>query len=212
MSEVVRLERHGDIAAIVVDNPPVNALGQAVRQGLKERLSEAASEDAIRAIIVLGAEKTFIAGADIREFGKPPQPPSLPDVIDAMDACPKPIIAALHGTALGGGFEVALGCHYRVALESAKVGLPEVKLGILPGAGGTQRTPRLIGAAKALEMILSGDFIAAEKALSLGLIDEVSQAETPLDAGLAFARKVIDEAYPLRRVRDLEDKILADRE
>lgn len=211
MSEVVRLERHGDIAAIVVDNPPVNALGQAVRQGLKERLSEAASEDAIRAIIVLGAEKTFIAGADIREFGKPPQPPSLPEVIDAMDACPKPIIAALHGTALGGGFEVALGCHYRVALESAKVGLPEVKLGILPGAGGTQRTPRLIGAAKALEMILSGDFIAAEKALSLGLIDEVSQAETPLDAGLAFARKAIDEAYPLRRVRDLEDKILADR-
>lgn len=211
MSEVVRLERHGDIAAIVVDNPPVNALGQAVRQGLKERLSEAASEDAIRAIVVLGADKTFIAGADIREFGKAPRPPSLPEVIDTMDACQKPIIAAVHGTALGGGFEVALGCHYRVALKSAKVGLPEVKLGILPGAGGTQRTPRLIGAAKALEMILSGDFIPAEHALSLGLIDEVSQAETPLDAGLAFARKAIDEAYPLRRVRDLEDKILTDR-
>ena len=211
MSEVVRLERHGDIAAIVVDNPPVNALGQAVRQGLSERLAEAAKDDAIHAIVIVGAEKTFIAGADIREFGKPPQPPSLPDVILEMDASPKPIIAALHGTALGGGFEVALGCHYRVALSSTKVGLPEVKLGIIPGAGGTQRVPRLIGAAKALDMILSGDFIAAGKALELGLIDEVSEAATPLEAGLAFARRVVDEAYPLRRVRDLEEEILSDR-
>jgi 3-hydroxyacyl-CoA dehydrogenase len=211
MSEVVRLERHGDIAAIVVENPPVNALGQAVRQGLTEKLAEAVGDDAIHAILVLGAGRTFIAGADIREFGKPPQPPSLPDVIDAMDACPKLLIAALHGTALGGGFEVALGCHYRVALPGTRVGLPEVKLGILPGAGGTQRTPRLIGAEKALDMILSGDFIAADKALELGLIDEIGKSGTPLEAGLAFARKAVDEAYPIRRVRDLEDKILADR-
>lgn len=187
----VHYQRHGDIGVIQIANPPVNALSQAVRSGLINALEEGIADQEARALLVLADGRTFIAGADIREFGKPPQAPLLPDVISQLEACPKPLIAALHGTALGGGLEVALGCHYRVALAGTRVGLPEVKLGLLPGAGGTQRLPRLVGVEHALEMIISGRFVAAEEALEAGIIDAISSAETPLEAGLAAAQAVL---------------------
>src|SRR5487761_1202003 len=164
MSQVVRYERRGNAGVITVDNPPVNALSKAVRQGLVDALMQGLGDDAAKALIVIGAGRTFIAGADIKEFGKPLEPPDLNFVISGLETASKPTIAAIHGTALGGGLEVALGCHYRVAIASAQVGLPEVKLGILPGAGGTQRLPRLIGARAALDMITTGDFVRAAKA------------------------------------------------
>ncbi|WP_386077585.1 enoyl-CoA hydratase/isomerase family protein [Vreelandella sp. F11] len=187
----VHYQRHGDIGVIQIANPPVNALSQAVRSGLINALEEGIADQEARALLVLADGRTFIAGADIREFGKPPQAPLLPDVISQLEACPKPLIAALHGTALGGGLEVALGCHYRVALAGTRVGLPEVKLGLLPGAGGTQRLPRLVGVERALEMITSGRFVAAEEALEAGIIDAISSAETPLEAGLTAAQAVL---------------------
>jgi len=144
-----------------------------------------------QALVVMAEGRTFIAGADIREFGKPPQAPLLPDVISQLEACPKPLVASLHGTALGGGLEVALGCHYRVALASTRVGLPEVKLGLLPGAGGTQRLPRLTGVANALDIITSGRFVEATEAHAIGILDAISDAATPLEAGLAAARAVL---------------------
>lgn len=187
----VHYQRHGDIGVIQIANPPVNALSHAVRSGLVEALKEGIADAEVKALVVLADGRTFIAGADIREFGKPPQDPLLPDVITQLEACPKPLIAALHGTALGGGLEVALGCHYRVALEGTRVGLPEVKLGLLPGAGGTQRLPRLVGVERALEMITSGRFVEAEEALEAGIIDAISNAETPFEAGLAAAKGVL---------------------
>ena len=137
MAEFVRLQRHGAIALIIVDNPPVNALSQPVRQGLQQAFQAADADPAVQAVALVCEGNTFIAGADIKEFGKPPQAPSLPDVIDSIENSRKPSVAVIHGTALGGGLEVALGCHYRIARKDAKVGLPEVKLGLLPGAGGT---------------------------------------------------------------------------
>ncbi len=187
----VHYQRHGDIGVIQIANPPVNALSQAVRSGLVNALEEGIADTQAKALVVLADGRTFIAGADIREFGKPPQAPLLPDVITQLEACPKPLIAALHGTALGGGLEVALGCHYRVALAGTRVGLPEVKLGLLPGAGGTQRLPRLVGVEHALEMITSGRFVEAEEALEAGIIDAISSATTPLEAGLAAAQEVL---------------------
>lgn len=187
----VHYQRHGDIGVIQIANPPVNALGHAVRSGLINALKEGIADADAKALVVLADGRTFIAGADIREFGKPPQAPLLPDVITQLEACPKPLIAALHGTALGGGLEVALGCHYRVALTGTRAGLPEVKLGLLPGAGGTQRLPRLVGVERALEMITSGRFVEAEEALEAGIIDAVSDAQTPLEAGLAAAQEVL---------------------
>ncbi|SJN14893.1 Enoyl-CoA hydratase / Delta(3)-cis-delta(2)-trans-enoyl-CoA isomerase / 3-hydroxyacyl-CoA dehydrogenase / 3-hydroxybutyryl-CoA epimerase [Halomonas citrativorans] len=187
----VHYQRHGDIGVIQIANPPVNALGQAVRSGLINALEEGIADAEAKALVLLADGRTFIAGADIREFGKPPQVPLLPDVIAQLEACPKPLIAALHGTALGGGLEVALGCHYRTALEGSRVGLPEVKLGLLPGAGGTQRLPRLVGVERALEMITSGRFIEATEALEAGIIDDISTAKTPLEAGLSAAQAVL---------------------
>ncbi|MBT2775036.1 enoyl-CoA hydratase/isomerase family protein [Halomonas sp. ISL-60] len=187
----VHYQRHGDIGVIQIANPPVNALSHAVRSGLVNALEKGIADTQAKALVVLADGRTFIAGADIREFGKPPQAPLLPDVITQLEACPKPLIAALHGTALGGGLEVALGCHYRVALAGTRVGLPEVKLGLLPGAGGTQRLPRLVGVERALEMITSGRFVATEEALEAGIIDAISSAETPLEAGLAAAQAVL---------------------
>ena len=137
MSEVVSLERQGAIAVITVNNPPVNALGQAVRAGLQSAFNEANADQSVQAVVLVCAGNTFIAGADIKEFGKPPVAPSLPDVIEGIEQITKPSVAVIHGTALGGGLEVALGCHYRIARKDAQVGLPEVKLGLLPGAGGT---------------------------------------------------------------------------
>ncbi|MFB9868017.1 enoyl-CoA hydratase/isomerase family protein [Vreelandella sulfidaeris] len=187
----VHYQRHGEVGVICIANPPVNALSQAVRSGLVSALEEGVADPQAKALVVMAEGRTFIAGADIREFGKPSQAPLLPDVIAQLETCSKPLIASLHGTALGGGLEVALGCHYRVALAGTRVGLPEVKLGLLPGAGGTQRLPRLVGVERALEMITSGRFVDAEEALDSGVIDAISAAGTPLEAGLEAAQAVL---------------------
>jgi len=198
MAEFVRLQRHGAIALIIVDNPPVNALSQPVRQGLQQAFQAADADPAVQAVALACEGNTFIAGADIKEFGKPPQAPSLPDVIDSIENSRKPSVAVIHGTALGGGLEVALGCHYRVARKDAKVGLPEVKLGLLPGAGGTQRLPRLAGVAKALDMIVSGQPIGAAEALEHHIVDELFEGDL-VEAGLAYAQRLIDEGRGPRR-------------
>ena len=153
LTQSVRLDRDGEIAVITIDNPPVNALSFHVRQGIYDGMNAAAADDAVKAVVLICAGRTFIAGADITEFSKPPVPPSLQGAQDAMENCTKPVVAAVHGTALGGGLEVAMCAHFRVSAPSAKFGLPEVKLGLLPGAGGTQRLPRVTGVAKALEKI-----------------------------------------------------------
>ena len=207
MSEVVTYQREGAIGVIAVNYPPVNALSQVMRSGLLAALDEGQNDADAKALLLVCEGKTFIAGADIREFGQPMQEPALPSVVDALESSDKPIIAAIHGTALGGGLEVALGCDYRVALDSARVGLPEVKLGLLPGAGGTQRLPRLAGARKSLEMITSGDFVPAGDALEAGIVDSVEAGSDSRAVGLAFAQKVVDEGRPVRRVRDLTEKL-----
>jgi 3-hydroxyacyl-CoA dehydrogenase len=198
----VSTEQHGVVAVITIDNPPVNALSKAVREGLMRSLEEASSNTGTKAIVIACAGRTFIAGADIREFGKPPEPPYLPDVVAALEASDKPVIAALHGTALGGGFEVALGCHYRIAASDAAVGLPEVTLGLLPGATGTQRLPRLVGPDKALDMMLSGKPVAAGAALEAGAIDKVVPAEDLRSAAVSYAEESIDSGP--RRIRDMD--------
>ena len=205
MSEVVSYRLEGDIGVIGVDYPPVNALGQGVREGLVNCLRQGLEDDQAKALVVIGEGRTFPAGADIREFGKPPAGPALPDVISEYESSDKLVIAAIHGTALGGGLEVALGCDYRVALESAKVGLPEVKLGLLPGAGGTQRLPRLIGAKAALDMIVGGNPVKAKDAFKVGIVDEVVGGDL-LEGALAYARKLVADNAPLRKIRDLDVK------
>jgi 3-hydroxyacyl-CoA dehydrogenase len=207
VSEVVKLERHDVIAIVTVNSPPVNALSAAVRRGIFECVKSAAADPEVKAIVLTCAGRTFIAGADITEFGKPPQPPGLAEVISELENCPKPTIAAIHGTALGGGLEVALGCHFRVAVKDARLGLPEVKLGLLPGAGGTQRLPRAVGPELAVKMIVGGDPIGAPEALKQGLIDEI--VEGPAAGGEAFARKVLAEKRPLRKLRDDDSKLAA---
>lgn len=191
MTTPVTYQRQDDIGVIVIDNPPVNALGQAVRQGLVEAIAQGNEDPETRVLVLVASGKTFIAGADIREFGKPPQAPILPEVIAIFEASGKPIVAVLHGTALGGGLEVALGCQLRVALPGTKVGLPEVKLGLLPGAGGTQRLPRLTGIEAALDLITSGRFADADEALELGIVDAVVDSDDPFEVGLAAARDVL---------------------
>jgi 3-hydroxyacyl-CoA dehydrogenase len=204
ITESVRLERRGDIAVVIIDNPPVNALSHHVRQGLLDGVSQAEASDAT-AIVVICDGRTFIAGADITEFSGPPKPPSLQSAQDAMENCSKPVVAAIHGTALGGGLEVALCAHFRVAVPSAQFGLPEVKLGLLPGAGGTQRLPRVTGVPKALQMMTSGDPIGAEEALECGLVDQIVD---DLEAGaVAFAERAVAEGLPLNRIRDRRDKL-----
>ena len=205
----VDLRRDGEIAVVTVDNPPVNALKHEVRAGLVEALRQARDDGAVKAVVIACAGRTFFAGADITEFGKPPQAPGLHDVIAAIEAMTKPVVAALHGTALGGGFELALACHFRAAVPGARVGLPEVKLGLLPGAGGTQRLPRLIGPEKALRMIVTGEPIAASEALADGIIDEISEGDLTA-ATIAFARRVVMEGRKLRLVRDRDDKLVAE--
>ncbi|MFI5308737.1 MAG: 3-hydroxyacyl-CoA dehydrogenase NAD-binding domain-containing protein, partial [Polyangiales bacterium] len=208
MSDVVQLEKRGSVALVWVDNPPVNALSHAVRQGLERCVHQALGDASVQAIVIACKGRTFIAGADIREFGKPSEPPHLPVLIDAIEAASKPVVAAIHGTALGGGLEVALCCHYRVALGSAKCGLPEVKLGLLPGAGGTQRLPRLIGPEAALQMIVSGDPVSAARAKELGLVDAIIEGDLG-SAAVAFAQGVVGK--PVRRTSQLDDKIAAAR-
>jgi 3-hydroxyacyl-CoA dehydrogenase len=213
ITQSVDLTRHGRVAVLTVNNPPVNALSQHVRQGLRDGLAQAVADSGVAAIVIVCAGRTFIAGADITEFGKPPLAPSLHEALDLIESSPKPVIAAVHGTALGGGLEVTLACHYRVGVKDARFGLPEVKLGLLPGAGGTQRLPRVVGVEKALSMMVSGDPIRAEEALKYGLIDEIVEGgggQAPaLQAVVAFAEKVVNEKRPLRKIRDLDDKLAA---
>jgi 3-hydroxyacyl-CoA dehydrogenase len=207
VSEVVRLERHDAVAIVTVDSPPVNALSAAVRAGILQCMKDAIADSGVKAIVLTCAGRTFIAGADITEFGKPPKPPGLSEVLLEIENSPKPIVAAIHGTALGGGLEVALACHFRVATRDAKLGLPEVKLGLLPGAGGTQRLPRAVGPELAVRMIVGGGPISAEEALKNGLIEEI--VEDPAAGGEAFARKVLVEKRPLRKLRDDDSKLVA---
>ncbi|WP_310633973.1 3-hydroxyacyl-CoA dehydrogenase NAD-binding domain-containing protein [Paraburkholderia sp.] len=202
-------ELRGKVLLVTVDNPPVNALGVDVRRGLAAAIEHAESNDAVQAVLIVGAGRNFIAGADIREFGKPPQPPALPDVCARMESCHKLVIAAIHGAALGGGLEVALAAHYRLAVAGAKLGLPEVNLGLLPGAGGTQRTPRLIGAEAALSLMLSGRHASAQEALKIGLVDRVGASEDILAEGLAYAQELLAAHAQPRRTR--EAHALADR-
>ncbi len=192
----IRTERHDDVLVIISDNPPVNALGAAVRQGLVDGIDEALGDDGVKAVVIRCDGRTFFAGADITEFGKPPQGPSLGDALDRMEASDKPVVAAIHGTALGGGCEVALACHYRVAMPSAKLGLPEVKLGLIPGAAGTQRLPRVVGAEAALPMVVIGDPIPASKAEKIGLVDKVVGEDSLAEDAIAFAREQIGKAPP----------------
>jgi len=202
MSNVVSYELVGNIGVISVNSPPVNALSQAVREGILNAVN-AAQEDGSEAIVLRCEGRTFIAGADITEFGKPPMEPGLPEVLGAIENSQKPVIAAIHGTALGGGFEVALACHYRCAIASAKVGLPEVKLGLLPGAGGTQRVPRVAGVQVALDMITSGNPVAAAKANSMGLLDEVVEGDDLQAAAIKYATDLLESGAPLKRIRDI---------
>lgn len=198
-------QAQGDVAVVTVNNPPVNALSQSVRGGLRECFTQAVNDAGVVGIVLHCEGRTFMAGADIKEFGKPPLDPPLPEVIALIEASPKPVVAAIHGTALGGGFETALGCHYRVAIPSAKVGLPEVALGILPGAGGTQRVPRLIGVEKALDMIISGKPLTAPSALDQGLIDEIADTqniEELKQAAVAAAARLAPLGTP-RRISEL---------
>ena len=208
---VANLTIEGDVAVLTLNSPPVNALSQAVREGILNGVKSAVENPAVKAVVLICDGKTFIAGADITEFGKPPRAPGLKEAQDAIENASKPVIAAIHGTALGGGLEVALCCHYRVAVPSAKCGLPEVNLGLLPGAGGTQRLPRIVGAAKALEMMTSGQHVGAKQCLDMGLVDEIVP-EGELRAGaIALARRIVAENRPLKKVRDLNDKMVAAR-
>jgi 3-hydroxyacyl-CoA dehydrogenase len=208
ITQSVDISTRGRVAVLTVDNPPVNALSQHVRKGLHDGIKQATADGAVQAIVIACAGRTFIAGADITEFGKPPAEPSLHSVLDLIEGSPKPVVAAVHGTALGGGLEVTLACHYRVAVKAARFGLPEVKLGILPGAGGTQRLPRVVGVEKGLSMMVSGDPIGADEALKAGLIDEIVDGDLAA-AGVTFAEKVLNEKRPLRKIRDLDDKLAA---
>ena len=195
----------GAVAILTIDNPPVNALSAAVRGGLLDGIRRAEADPVVAATVIVCAGRTFVAGADIREFGKPPIDPALPVVLAAIETAVKPVIAAIHGTALGGGFELALACHRRVALASAHVGLPEIRLGVIPGGGGTQRLPRLVGVERALDMILSGEPIDAATAAATGAIDEVVPEGRDLRVvALAHARTAVAVGAAITRARDRE--------
>ena len=193
---LVTIAREGEIAIVTLDNPPVNALGQALRQALWEAVGTLDADPGVRAVVLICAGRTFVAGADVTEFGKPPQPPHLPDLVGRIEEAQKPWIAAIHGSALGGGFELAMGCRFRVALETASVGLPEVTLGIVPGASGTVRTPRLCGVAAAVDLVSSGKPVKAAAALKMGLVDAVVSGDLRTEA-VAFARAALAQPLPL---------------
>ena len=202
MSDKIAYSRHGDIAVLRIQNPPVNALSQAVRQGLSDGMAHAEADDGVRAVLILGDGRAFIAGADITEFGKPPMEPNLPDLCARIEASPLLVVASMHGVSLGGGLEIALSTHYRIAQPDARVGLPEVHLGILPGAGGTQRLPRLTGAEKAVEAITSGRHIKAPEALEMGILDRVEEGD-PEAVGLAYTQELLDQNAPRRPVSEM---------
>lgn len=201
-TDVVTRELRGKVLLVTIDHAPVNALSADVRRGLLAAIEAADSDPSVQAVLIVGAGRNFIAGADIREFGKPPVPPSLPDVCNRIEACTKPVVAAIHGAALGGGLEVALAAHYRIAVDGSKLGLPEVQLGLLPGAGGTQRTPRLISAQAALDLMLSGRHANAQEALALGLVDRLGSSDDILAEGLAYVHELLAGHAPVRRTRD----------
>ena len=208
MNELLRFEEHRGVAAIGFDNPPVNALNAVMRERLGVALESALADDAVKGIVIRGAGHCFSGGADITELGRPERnlPPQLPELIALVEAATKPVVAVIQGFALGSGFEIALGCHYRIAARGARVGLPEVKLGLMPGAGGTQRLPRIIGIESALDVILSGESIIGEDALALGIFDRIAQADLLEDA-IAFAREVAASPDPLPRLRDREVRL-----
>tara|TARA_R110001599_G_scaffold353463_1_gene593081 strand:+ start:131845 stop:133899 length:2055 start_codon:yes stop_codon:yes gene_type:complete len=199
------------VAVLTLNNPPVNALSQGVRKGLKEGVAKAQTDDVVKAILLICEGRTFIAGADITEFASGPKEPGLHGVLEDLDNASKPVIAAIHGTALGGGLETALCCHYRVAVASAKLGLPEVNLGLLPGGGGTQRLPRAVGVEKALQMVALGVPISAQEALEVGLIDHIVDGELRQGA-LAFVRETMAQGGVLKRIRDTDEKLQSARE
>jgi len=201
----------GDVGVITLNSPPVNALSASVRDGLAGGMAAAAADAAVKAVVIICEGRTFIAGADITEFGGAQKGASLFDVQDAIEGSSKPVIAAIHGTALGGGLEVALACHYRVAVPSARCGLPEVNLGLLPGAGGTQRLPRIVGVEKALEMMTSGQHVPAKECLAMGLVDELVEEGKLREGAIAFAKKVVAEKRPLKKVRESNQKVEAAR-
>jgi len=204
INTVTDLSNEGDVAVVTLNSPPVNALSSGVRDGLYEGFKAAIADDSVKSIVLICDGRTFIAGADISEFGGASKGASLQDVQAMMENSPKPVIAAIHGTALGGGLETALTAHYRVAVPSAKVGLPEVNLGLLPGAGGTQRLPRIVGAQKALEMMTSGAHVPAKQAAEMGLVDDLVEEGKLREGAIAFAKKVVAENWPLKKVRDRE--------
>ncbi|HBV56199.1 MAG TPA: 3-hydroxyacyl-CoA dehydrogenase [Rhodobacteraceae bacterium] len=213
INDPISIEELGAIALVCINNPPVNATGLAVRQGLQQAIEVLNSEGVVQAIGIYAAGRTFVAGADIREFGKPPMPPALPDVFNVIEDSAIPVVAVMHGTALGGGFELGLSCHARVGIEGLKIGLPEINLGLLPGAGGTQRVPRLAGIPMALDMALSGRQVAAKEALEKGLIDRLVVGD-PREVALKAAQDVVAGALVTRRTCDLvtpkDDKALND--
>jgi 3-hydroxyacyl-CoA dehydrogenase len=202
MSDPVSYTAQGAVAVLRIQNPPVNALSQAVRQGLSDGMDRAEDDAAIKAVVIVGDGRAFIAGADITEFGKPPMEPALPDLCTRIEASPLIVVASMHGVSLGGGLEVALSAHYRVAQPDARVGLPEVHLGLLPGAGGTQRLPRLTGADRAIEIVTTGRQVKAEEALSMGVIDRITSGD-PQEEGLAYANELLESGAPRRPVSEL---------
>src|SRR5579875_660817 len=208
MSELVKSARHGDIAVITIDNPPVNAIGPGVPEGIEAAIHAAEGDTQVRAVVVIGAGATFIAGADIREFGKivsGERPPlSLLPFLLAIEDCTKPVVMAIHGQALGGGLETAMAGHYRVMTANAQVGQPEVKLGLIPGAGGTQRLPRLAGVMKALEMCAAGEPVSAPEAYSAGIVDRIIEGDLLAEA-IAFAHEVVNK--PIRKTRERNGKL-----
>ena len=202
MTEKIAYERAGDVAVLIVRNPPVNALSQAVRQGLWDRMDQAEADEGVRAVLIVGEGRAFFAGADITEFGKPPLEPHLPVLINRIEASRLLVVAAMHGVSLGGGLEVALGCHYRLAVPSAKIGLPEVHLGLIPGAGGTQRLPRVAGVEDALGVMTTGKHIQAGDALKMGIIDVVREGD-PLELGKAYAQELLDKGAARRAISEM---------
>ena len=198
----VLLTRSGTVGVISVDHPPVNALSHVVREALAAVLAAAADDPKLKSILIICEGKTFFAGADIREFGQKPREPRIRGLAQQIEDGAKPVVAAIHGTALGGGLELALGCHYRIAAAGARFGLPEVKLGLIPGGGGTQRLPRLIGVERALDLIVAGEIIDARKALSLGIVDAIVSGSLR-DEALAFSERLPAEKRVARRARGL---------
>jgi 3-hydroxyacyl-CoA dehydrogenase len=207
MNDKVSIAHNADIAVVSIENPPVNALGPEVRAGIFNAIDQLSNDPSVTGIVLAGSGRTFSAGADIKEFGRTQVEPSLPNLIAKLESTPKPLVAAIHGTVLGGGLELSLGCHARVAASGTSVGLPEVKLGLLPGAGGTQRLPRIIGPEAAVNFMVTGDPISAEQARDNGLIDEVS--DEPVQKAIAIARAMAESGTPVSKVSDDDSKLEA---